>query len=95
VTPARWRAGRECDTRLAMARRVRRLLLVAIALLYALSIPWYRDADAPVEIWLGIPDWVLVALACYLGVAVLNAVAWLLADIHDEPAREPPRGGAP
>ncbi len=90
MTLPRWRAGAGCDTRVAMARRLRRLLLVAIALLYAISIPWYREAGAPAEVWLGVPDWVLVALACYVAVAVLNALAWLLTDVRDEPP-----GGAP
>ena len=28
--------------------------------------------------------WVAVAVACYMGVAVLNALAWLLTDIPEE-----------
>ena len=68
-------------------RRLRRGLLAAIALLYALSIPWYRTpGDAP-AIWLGLPDWTAVAVACYAAVAVLNALAWLLTDIEDPEPR--------
>ena len=67
-----------------MGRRlVRGLLLVAIAVLYGASIPWYRDVDAPLRLLFGLPDWVAVALACYVGVAVLNAVAWLLTEVPD------------
>lgn len=68
------------------ARAKRRLgCLLAIGLLYALSVPWYRDSDAPLRIWLGLPDWVAVALLCYVGVAVLNAMAWHWTDVADEP----------
>jgi hypothetical protein len=71
--------------------RTRRALLVGVALLYAASIPWYRDPDSPVATWLGLPDWVTVALACYVGAAVLNALAWLRTDVSDPD----PHDGAP
>ncbi len=64
--------------------RLRTGLLVAIALLYALSIPWYRPSGSQSAMWLGIPDWVAVALACYAAAAVLNALAWLLTDVRDD-----------
>lgn len=63
--------------------RTRRALLVGVALLYAASIPWYRDPDSPVSTWLGLPDWVTVALACYVGAALLNALAWLCTEVPD------------
>lgn len=62
---------------------MRRLLLGVIGLLYLFSIPWYREPGSTPEIWLGLPDWVAVALLCYVGVAVLNACAWLLADVPE------------
>ena len=65
--------------------RIRRGLLAAIGLLYVLSIPWYRPAGAAPERWWGLPDWVAVALLCYVGVAILNAVAWWLTDEADPP----------
>ncbi len=64
----------------------RRALLAVIAALYAVSIPWYRDAGAEPRIWLGLPDWVVVALVCYVGVAILNAWVWLGVEVAD---REP------
>lgn len=64
---------------------MRRLLLAAIALLYVASIPWYRSASAEPAIWLGLPDWVTVALGCYVLAAVLNAAAWLLTEVPDPP----------
>ena len=69
-------------------------LLGVIALLYALSIPWYREAGSAPAFWLGLPDWVAVAIACYAGVALLNAVAWLVTDLRDEepPARDDGEG---
>jgi hypothetical protein len=68
------------------ALRVRRLLLAAIAVLYLVSVPWYRPSGAHPEIVFGLPDWVAVALGCYLAVAVLNSLAWLLTEVPD---REP------
>jgi hypothetical protein len=48
-----------------------------------LSVPWYRAPDAPLRLWLGLPDWVATALLCYLAAAVLNARAWWITDIDD------------
>ena len=58
--------------------------LIAIAGLYILSVPWYRERDEPLEIWLGLPNWVAVALLCYVGVAILNSIAWSVVEISDE-----------
>jgi len=69
---------------LSQRRFLRVICLVLIAVFYVISVPWYRDADAPLEIWWGLPDWVTVALLCYVGVASMNAVAWMLADVSDE-----------
>jgi hypothetical protein len=75
-----------------MAGRARGGLLVLVGLLYVLSIPWYREAGAPTERWLGLPDCVAVALACYALAAVANAVAWLLTDVPDADAAPPHEG---
>lgn len=75
-----------------MRRRLRHLLLLGIGLLYLLSIPWYRQAEATPAVWLGLPDWVAVAVLCYVGVAALNTVAWLLTDVPD-PAPRASTGG--
>jgi len=83
-------AAHEGDEVATLRRRWRRGLLAAIALLYVASVPWYRDADAPVGSLLGLPDWVAVALLCYVAVAILNSVAWLLTDIQDpQPLPQP------
>jgi hypothetical protein len=68
-------------------KRLRAVLLAAIAVLYVVSIPWYRTGGAAPQQTLGLPDWVSVALGCYLVAGVLNAVAWLLTDIDDEEER--------
>ena len=68
-------------------RRARRIVMVLIALLYVISVPWYRATGDPVEVVAGLPDWVALALACYVAVAVLNAVAWWLTEVPDA---EPP-----
>lgn len=80
---------------------MRSLLLVAIAVLFAFSIPWYRSAGPAAGTVFGLPDWVAVALGCYGLAALLNAGAWLLTDVADAPPpgapaseRKPrPRGG--
>jgi hypothetical protein len=78
-----------------MAPRFRILLIALIGVLYAISIPWYREGGEAPAIWLGLPDWVAVALGCYLGAALLNAAAWLLTEMPDEgPPSGPSRGDA-
>jgi multidrug efflux pump subunit AcrA (membrane-fusion protein) len=57
--------------------------MILIAVLYIISVPWYREEEAPLRLWLGLPDWVAVALLCYVGVALVNAVAWSVAEIPD------------
>jgi hypothetical protein len=66
-------------------RRLRRACFVAIAFLYAVSIPWYRPSGAVPAVVLGLPDWVAVALGCYLLAALLNAAAWWLTVVDDPP----------
>lgn len=64
-------------------RTVRFACMILIGLLYIVSIPWYRDEGAPLRVWFGLPDWVAVALLCYVGVAIVNAVAWLVTEVPD------------
>lgn len=66
-------------------RLLRRVLLTVIAVLYGVSIPWYRAPDPSPATWLGMPDWAAVAVLCYVAVAVCNSLAWLLTDVPDEP----------
>jgi hypothetical protein len=63
---------------------VRWLLLLGVAVLFTLSVPWYRTAGAAPKLWLGLPDWVTVAIGCYVGAAFLNAAAWMLTDIPED-----------
>lgn len=67
----------------AMKSRLRRSLLVGIGVLYAISIPWYRDAGEAPAIWFGLPDWVAVAIGCYALAAVLNSLAWFATEVPD------------
>jgi hypothetical protein len=67
-----------------MRRRVRKLLFVAIGVLYVLSVPWYRETGGELSLLFGLPDWVAVALCCYVLIACLNAAAWLLVEMPDE-----------
>ena len=71
--------------------RIRTWLLLAIGLLYVVSIPWYRETGAEPTLWLGLPDWVATALLCYVGVAALNTLAWLLTDVSDPGAGDDPQ----
>ncbi len=65
--------------------RLRRICLGLIGMLYVFSVPWYREATEPLTLRLGMPDWVAVAVVCYVAVAILNAVAWILTEIPDSP----------
>jgi len=67
----------------ARRSRLRALLLGAIGLLYLVSVPWYREADTLPPLLLGLPNWAAVAVACYLGAACLNAIAWWIARVSD------------
>lgn len=67
-----------------MRQRLRRALLIGVGVLYLLSIPWYREAGNTGGVVFGMPDWVAVAIGCYVGAAVLNALAWLLTDIDED-----------
>ena len=78
-----------------LRRRLRSTLLALIALLYVLSVPWYRPTGSRVELVLGLPDWVAVALGCYVAVAFVNAIAWLLTDVPDPQAAGPEAEGPP
>lgn len=77
--------GRRSGTRVSdgLRRRIRAALLVLIVLLYVISVPWYRESGVAPALVLGLPDWVAVALGCYVGVAILNSLAWLLTDVRD------------
>jgi len=75
-----------------MRKRARIGLLTIVAVLYVLSVPWYRETGAPVTIVGGLPDWVATALACYVLVAILNAAAWLFTEMDDDIV--PPPGGS-
>lgn len=68
-------------------------MLGLVGLLFVVSIPWYRaPTQSPALLW-GFPDWVAVALGCYVGVAVLNAVAWALTEVPDEISADREEGG--
>lgn len=75
--------------------RLRLCLLLVIGVLYVVSVPWYRDSSAEPTLWLGLPDWVAVALCCYVAVAVLNALAWWMTDIPECSPADDPRPGPP
>jgi len=67
-------------------RRLRAVLLSLIAVLYVVSIPWYRPSGEVAAVVWGLPDWVSVALVCYVAAALLNAIAWLATDVPERDA---------
>ncbi|MEZ4216861.1 MAG: hypothetical protein R3E88_10330 [Myxococcota bacterium] len=79
----------------ASRARRRRVALAAIGVLYVLSVPWYREPGAAPTLWLGLPSWVTVAIACYVAVAVLNALAWSWTTVEDAPVGEGGASAAP
>lgn len=86
-SPQSSRVGPGSGPARAGRRWTRRVLLVLIGALFVASVPWYRPASGgdPPGMLLGLPDWVAVALACYVAAAFLNAGAWLLTDLRDAP----------
>ncbi len=67
-----------------MSRKtLRRVLLTLVVILCVLSIHWYRDAASAPATLMGMPDWVAVAVLCYVAAAVLNAWAWWITDVSD------------
>ena len=64
--------------------RWRAALLIAIGVLYVLSVPWYRPPDATPPLLFGLPRWVGVAVVCYFAAAVLNAIAWSITPVPDD-----------
>lgn len=77
--------------------RLRGAALGAVLVLYGVSIPWYRESDAPLRLLFGLPDWAMVAFLCYVLAAFANAVGWYatsLADPDPEPDPANPELGA-
>ncbi len=71
------------QTRKGVARRRTWPPFVGIAVLLVIAFPWYREADRPPVFWWGLPDWLVVAVCCFVGIAILNAYAWWRADWDD------------
>ena len=68
---------------------------VVYGFLFAASVPWYLPAGSPPRLWLGLPHWVVIALAAYLAVAVFTA--WVVArywPAGDGASRPATSGGA-
>ena len=59
--------------------RIRPLLLSLLPILILISVPWYRDTNSEPRFSLqaGIPDWVTVAIVCYLLHAIISACIWV------------------
>ncbi len=57
---------------------------LGMAVLLVLALPWYREPGSEPATWVGLPDWLIVAGLCFLGIAALNAWAWWGADWDDD-----------
>ena len=64
------------------------------ALLYALSVPWYLPAIDPVPIWLGLPFWVVLAVAGNLAVALFTSLVVVRTWPREPDGAETPSEGA-
>ena len=42
-------------------------------MLFGASVPWYLPEDTPIQIWFGLPHWVVISLLATVGVAVFTA----------------------
>ena len=68
---------------------IRRSALIGIALLFLAAVPWFWGTTDTPEIVFGLPDWTAWALLCFVGVAVLNAVAWSFTNLDDDSEGDP------
>lgn len=66
-------ASLEPDAASRPARHFPRWIWLVYSLLFGLSVPWYWPADAPLQLWFGLPHWVVLSLAATLAVAVFTA----------------------
>lgn len=57
---------------ISTARRI--VIWIGYLTLFALSIPWYLPADTVPSLWLGLPYWVVISLACCVLIACLNVI---------------------
>lgn len=61
---------------------------LAYLALFGLSIPWYLPSGTAPTLWLGVPYWVVISLACCVLIASLNVFVinrhWT-EDDEDEP----------
>ncbi len=55
------------------ARHFPRWIWLVYIVLFGGSVPWYWPADAPLQLWFGLPHWVVVSLGATFGVAVFTA----------------------
>ncbi len=62
--------------------------------LFAGSIPWYLPEGEPLRLWFGLPHWVVISLAAYLGVALFTV--WVVRHYWpvpgDDVPADPPAG---
>ncbi|MGI9283463.1 MAG: hypothetical protein ACR2PX_28095 [Endozoicomonas sp.] len=66
-------------------KTLRTALQLLMLLLLIISVPWYRTPGSDPNIYLGMPDWVILALTCYVLVIFINLLLWLTKQDQQEP----------
>ncbi|AMO56647.1 hypothetical protein GZ77_03415 [Endozoicomonas montiporae] len=60
-----------------MSTAVKNGFILLMILLLIVSVPWNRNNQQMNETLLGFPEWVVVAIACYFSITLINVVIWL------------------
>ncbi|KEQ14098.1 hypothetical protein [Endozoicomonas numazuensis] len=68
-------------------KTLRTALQLLMFFLLIISVPWYRPPGTEPKFYLGMPDWVALALTCYALVIFINLLLWLRKDEQGKPTR--------
>ncbi len=60
-----------------MKPTIKNSFIFLMLILLIMSVPWYRSDEQMSNTLFGFPEWVMVAIACYLAVTLINIGIWL------------------